>query len=62
MEPIQGVLGLGIEVVLELPNVLAAIGQEDHLLVVLHSLALEELEQAVLRKNTIRSTLFAWNP
>ncbi len=49
MEPVQIVLGVGVEVEREVPDVLAAVGEEDHGLVGLHALAAQYLEQASFR-------------
>jgi hypothetical protein len=48
VEPVEHVLGLGVQVERHLAHVLSSVGQEGDLLVGLHPLRLEELEKAAL--------------
>jgi hypothetical protein len=48
VEPVEHVLGLGVQVERQLAHVLSAVGQEGDLLVRLHPLRLEELQEAAL--------------
>jgi hypothetical protein len=45
VKPVQQMLRLGIEVELEVAHCIPAVGQEGHLLVHLHTLRLQEVEQ-----------------
>jgi hypothetical protein len=48
MEPIEHVLGLGIEIELKITNRIAAVAQKSHLLIHLHALGLQHFEQPSL--------------
>jgi hypothetical protein len=48
VEPVQQVGGLGVEVQRQVADVLAAVGEEGDLLVVLHALGAQDLVQASL--------------
>ncbi len=54
VEPVDQVLGLGVQVEGKLPDVGAAVGEEGDLLVGLHALGLEELEKPALRLGVVR--------
>jgi len=48
MEPIEQMLGLGIEIQLQLAHRIAAVGEKGHLLIHLHTLGSEHLKHAPL--------------
>ena len=54
MEPVQVMLGLGIQVQLHLTDVGAPVGKEHHALVHLHPLAFQKLEETALGLFIIR--------
>src|SRR6476646_8971715 len=49
MEPIDQVLAAGMKIFLKLSHRVAAVGEEDYLLVLLHSLRLQQLPQTATR-------------
>jgi len=48
MKPIEEMLGLGVEVQLQLAHRIAAVGEKGHLLIHLHALGFEHLKHAPL--------------
>ena len=49
MEPIQNILGVGMEIELEVPHGILPVRQKGKLLIHLYALGLEDLEQLALR-------------